>query len=553
MKILEIVGGGVNRTTVDGRTVSDKDDTLDNILKTAGLLDETDNTKIKADASGNRPTGFLVKKPDGSSEFISVDSTTGAYTDGSGSPAGSTPIPKGTIITSKNPTNPNNSIITFTFNYGTDAAGKPYEITVPMEVTNGTTATWADIQAEATKNGINLFPAGYTLKTLNNNPSPNGADILNSANKIGIVFEKDINYKVNVGKTKGSVAVDYPVTITYPDQEALSLKDILTKAGAPSSGGKITDAPKSAKPDNKDLASGWIVTVPGKAPIIVSSKDINDGTGAASGKFPPGTIIEPNWIENGQGGALGGTKRTLSSGSGNVPSKGDSVTDKGNIFPKGTPITDGGKVLGYIYAVDTAKKTVNVVSKDIATDKRWAANTNNKVYSGVNTDSSSNTDITKPNLREWMTNVSSGYDTWTSKITKWNKTAEYNNYEAIKLALCYPRTFGTNTESLPTDNAGVDAIVNGSSWSERWYLPSIDELKKIYDARADLINWKSESELGIKSFWSVNVSTDTTVANVDNCAQYITFNGDNAPQITNADKNGTKVCVLSVALFNYKD
>lgn len=324
-------GGGVDRTTVvrttvDGREVSDKDDTLDNILKAAGLAaeDPNDNNKIKikADASGKRPAGFLVKKPDGTSEFISVDSTNGDYTDSSGNAADSTPIPKGTIINSKNPTDPNKNIVPFVFDYGTDAAGNKYQKTVPIEL-SGTTADWSDIQTEASKNGVNLFPDGYALKTLDgktNTGNTFNPNLTAGATPINIVFEKDVSYKIVYGPTnadptsynqekEAKYIVQYPKT--YVEKP---LKDIFNDAmvdshtaKTPSSGDAVYLPINSGK-----VFTGW--TVDGKSDLFKPSEIDNNKRGnqplenVRSGSVIRAKIETPRSISLGGGENIGTTE-----------------------------------------------------------------------------------------------------------------------------------------------------------------------------------------------------------------------------------------------------
>lgn len=490
---MEIVGGGVDRTTVvrttvDGREVSDKDDTLENILKAAGLLDATDPTKIKADASGNRPAGFLVKKPDGTSEYISVDSTNGDYTDSSGNAAGGTPIPKGTIINSKNPTNPANKIVTFTFNYGLDAAGNPYVKTVPMEVASGsTTADWSDIQTEASKNGVNLFPDGYALKRLDgntntgNNFNPN---LTAGATPINIVFEKDVSYKIVYGPTnadptsynqekEAKYIVQYPKT--YVEKP---LKDIFNDAmvdshtaKTPSSGDAVYLPINSGK-----VFTGW--TVDGKSDLFKPSEIDNNKRGNQPlENVRSGSVIRAK-IE---------TPRSISLGGGeNIDTTEIREYQMGDFYIQNTEITRG-----------QWKAVMLKTGGDVNNDADWYVQKGARQWTEATSNTVGNSsDMTMPmNFVNWydaimfcnMLSIKNGKTPYyyLNMSSVGGSTSERDPREWIKNNFLYIPTFGVNNipgdivtgQGLPNDTIPEWKRIECDNSANGYRLPTEDEWK----------------------------------------------------------------------------
>lgn len=355
LEIVAVVVGGVNRTSVDGRTISDKDDSLENILKAAGFT--FDGTgKIQG---SNVPDYFFVTKPDGTSEKIAISSGALSSADLKKS------ILLGTKITSVRQPPAGKKLIEYTVQ---DLSGNTHKIPVEVDDVSNAKAKWSEIIKSATDKGITIgnTPSGYTgnwkagTSDLNNNTEVDSTQIIKPE------FTKSLNYSVD---KNGNGAQNTPITVPYPQTEA-TLKQIMdgnvSNLGNNSAGNSFT---------------GWKVTLPDGTVKTVTSDQINNGSGNAAGTFPAGTKVEPTWY--GDGGAYGGPGRTLTNKSN--PSVGDGVTKDGEIIPKTEIQANDGRVIGYVYAVNTDKKTVSALAKNIVKNKGWSSITANgsAVYTGI--------------------------------------------------------------------------------------------------------------------------------------------------------------------------
>lgn len=147
--------------------------------------------------------------------------------------------------------------------------------------------------------------------------------------------------------------------------------------------------------------------------------------------------------------------------------------------------------------------------------------------------------------------LTNGYDGWL-RIVQWNPTAIYGNFEAIVYALCYPRMpmeIGYNIGAITfdsgnSDNAVIDAIVNGNSIDNRWYLPAVAELQQIYSVLNELPNGFGQTLRGLE-FWSVNVDSVT-----DTSAMSVMFDTASST-VTAKDKASERLYVLPAREFSY--
>lgn len=175
-----------------------------------------------------------------------------------------------------------------------------------MEVTKGSSsATWGEIQKAALDNGIDLFPAGYTLEKLDNRTVFDNNTPLTSGGDINIVFEKDITYKVDAGLGADKEA---KFTVQYPDN-GVTLEDLLKKIYTDNESDINAKIAQNYPTADRNLGAfengksfkaaagssvvfdGWKVITPDGKTKIVKPSEI-----ATAGKFPAGTKVEPNWF-----------------------------------------------------------------------------------------------------------------------------------------------------------------------------------------------------------------------------------------------------------------
>lgn len=205
-------------------------------------------------------------------------------------------------------------------------------------------------------------------------------------------------------------------------------------------------------------------------------------------------------MKSGAADATGGSSRVIQG----TAETGDAIDENGKLVKK-TEIKDNtGKIIGYIYKVDPATKTAYAVGTPSPTttssgtekgDKKWAAS-GQKSLSNVWPHLYSSKEANKADYEGAAT---SGYEGW-QLVRKDNPTALYQNFPAIKYSLCYP-------DPMTLTDAQIDAKFTGGSVKDRWYLPSVDELKDIY---ASLQRGELPSEIANKvsgkQLWSVNTS-----------------------------------------------